>query len=260
MKKLGFGLFLIMVILFAGVAFIFYTEGADAFSTKVVKIHEEHSLDGEDLNEIQIKTSSTDVKVLPHSKAEVKVELNGEVSEKLKDAFELEVSELNGLLHVELHRKTRPSFTVFAINKGAALTILLPSKMYKEILVQSTSGDIDANDVSSNRINLKATSGDIKAENLVANSNLSIESTSGDVESLRNSGDHLMYKATSGDVSITTGSQSFTVDFKGASGDGEVDVPGFLFEELSEERILGKIGKGEQAITVRTTSGDFSLQ
>jgi lia operon protein LiaG len=53
---------------------------------------------------------------------------------------------------------------------------------------------------------------------------------------------------------------SLSVDFKGGSGEGTVDLDGLSYEEKSEDEILGKIGSGKYMIKARTSSGDFELR
>ncbi|RSK25961.1 hypothetical protein EJF36_03085 [Bacillus sp. HMF5848] len=70
----------------------------------------------------------------------------------------------------------------------------------------------------------------------------------------------IIFDATSGDVIVDMGSQSYALDFKGMSGDGVVDVSGFMFSEKSDERIVGQIGKGDTMVFVRTKSGDLTVK
>lgn len=70
----------------------------------------------------------------------------------------------------------------------------------------------------------------------------------------------MTFEANSGDIVLIGVSDSYNLDFKATSGDGIINVPGFLFEEKSEHRILGRTGNGELSIMVRTTSGDLKLQ
>jgi lia operon protein LiaG len=258
MKKLGYGLLFFMAVLLSGVGFIFYNEGANAFSTKVVELHEEQSIMGKTVSRISITSRSTDVVALPHTQDEIVVKLKGEVSEKMANAFELTVTEHNGEVQVEVDRNTRPSFTVFAINKGTLLTVLVPEKIYDEITIEATSGDIHAAELTANSLALQATSGDMSGENLVGGSQLLFKTTSGDIESLHNQANKMIVEATSGDIMMDMEEHAYSVDFKG--DEGKVDVPGFLFEEMSEERIQGKKGEKGMTIFVRTTSGDFVLK
>lgn len=241
MRIIKYALLTIGVMLLSSIGFIYHTEGADAFSTKIVEIEESHLIPGKKIKHILINSKSTDVTLIPHLQEDIQVELKGEVSEKLKDAFVLTIEEFNNSLHVDLDRLTRPSFTVFAINKETKLTVRVPSKMYEDIAVESTSGDIIATNLMSDTLSLSAKSGDIKGENLSGISAFSLEATSGDI---------LLKKMTN----------SYSIDFKSTSGDGNIDMPGFLFEEMSEHRILGRYGNDEQKIIIRTTSGDFKLK
>ncbi len=70
----------------------------------------------------------------------------------------------------------RPSFTFMAINKKGMLTINIPSKLYEEIDVASTSGDIHVADLETIRIGMEVTAGDITSTSLISDT-LEIEST-----------------------------------------------------------------------------------
>jgi lia operon protein LiaG len=284
MKKLGSFIVILGFILLSGMGFVYYTEGAAAFSIKSVTLQESREISGKDVTELNVNTISTDVEVLPHNKEYVSVELNGEVSEKMKNTYELTVEEDNGVLSVNLDRKNKPSFTVFAINKSIKLTVLIPEKMYKKIIVESTSGDIKVEGLAADRMFMKATSGDILAYDLSSN-DVTILTTSGDTFANSISSDVLNMEAVSGDIlgeklaavsEITLNAKSgdiilnttvnaYTLDFEGTSGDGIVKVPGFLYKEKEEDRINGTFGdaaedEGTLIIKVRTTSGDFTLE
>ncbi|MBB6455332.1 DUF4097 and DUF4098 domain-containing protein YvlB [Salirhabdus euzebyi] len=256
MKIIGVCLITILTILISGIGFIFYTEGADAFSFNTVKIQENQQIQGDDIQNIYISSGSTDVELVKHSGNEIDIELDGEVSEKMKDAFDLKVSETNRTLEVELDRLMRPSFTVFAINKGTKLTIKIPSNMYQDIIVESSSGDIYVNGITSDKVDLQAKSGDITIKNSFAQTAF-LKANSGDI-----TGSDLLTvdaKTTSGDISLSTKENSFTLQFKSNSGEGEINVPGFLFEKKEEDLIVGKLGDGEYSMSIRTNSGDFLL-
>ncbi|SOC08427.1 putative adhesin [Ureibacillus xyleni] len=259
MKILGSIVLFLAIIVISGVGFIYFSEGATAFSTKLTEIQDNYVTEKE-VNSIVIKSSSTDIEILPHSHSNISVEFEGTVSEKLKDAFELKISEKNGNLQVEVERKKQSSFTVFAINKGTLLTIRVPEKAFEDINVESTSGDIHLSDLSATNIALKATSGDIIGKNLIGEKALKFETTSGDIHSARNKATDMLFNATSGDVSLDMGDITYTLDFEGTSGEGNVKVSQFQYKEKSKNRISGATGEGELSLKVRTTSGDFSLK
>jgi lia operon protein LiaG len=127
--------------------------------------------------------------------------------------------------------------------------------------LETSSGDIRVKDTKADTFDLHASSGDIILENLEGNIN--VETSSGDIE-IENKAvnGNILAEASSGDVSITNQEtpKSLSIDFKGSSGDGTVNLEGVSYEEKSEDTIIGKIGNGEYELKVRTTSGDFQLK
>lgn len=279
MKILANGLMGLMVVLLSVIGFIYYTEGAEAFSLKTVEVHEEQVMDGASINSLKIDTGSVDVKLVPSASDDIKVELAGEVSEKMEDAFTLTVAEKNGDLHVQLKREKQPAFTVFAINKHTQLTISVPEKMYDQVAMETTSGDLTIGEITSHDIELAAKSGDIFANKLEGEGGLSIKSTSGDIKAAEfsfkesalqsTSGDIFAEQAeaitilsvatTSGDVVVAPVAEAYSLDVQTNSGDGEFNVSGLLFQEKTEERVIGKKGNGGLSVEITTTSGDYQL-
>ncbi|MDR6120476.1 DUF4097 and DUF4098 domain-containing protein YvlB [Bacillus sp. SLBN-46] len=128
------------------------------------------------------------------------------------------------------------------------------------MMLKASSGDVTAKNISSKELTIQATSGDIAVNGIDAKQ-ISVHTTSGDIDGARVAGfTHLTLEATSGDISLNTRETSFILDFMSTSGEGEVTVPNFLFEEKTEERIIGNKGEGNHSITVKTTSGDFSFK
>jgi lia operon protein LiaG len=260
MRKLGNVMVFMGFILFSGLGFIYFTEGAEAFSTEVTSIHDGHDISAKDVTNIFVNSGSTDVRIVTHSREDISVQLDGEVSEKMKEAFKLSVAERNGTLKVAVDREKRPSFTVFAINKGTQLTITVPEKLFETISVKSSSGDVQLEDLNLENLHLKASSGDILVEN-TASDEIMMSASSGDITAENITSDSNLYMETkSGDISLQTNQTSYTLNFEANSGDGEVKVPGFIYDKKAEERITGKLGEGQLGITVKTKSGDFQLQ
>ncbi|MBM7619733.1 lia operon protein LiaG [Bacillus tianshenii] len=110
-----------------------------------------------------------------------------------------------------------------------------------EVSVDTSSGDITVYDAAGN-LTLEASSGDITIDNNKVQGNIQAEATSGDVK-----------------VSFRDAPTSLSLDFRASSGDGSVNLEEMLFDEKTEDEILGKIGDGKYLLKVRTTSGDFSL-
>jgi lia operon protein LiaG len=233
------GSFLVVVIL-SGLAFIFYTEGTAAFSTKVVTIGESHRVNKSDIRELLISSNSTDVTVLPHAGEEVLIDFEGEVSEKLKDAYKLTVKENKKSVEIDLLRTKRTSFTIFAINKGTMLTVKVPEKVYETITIKSKSGDVKASNLEAEVVEIQANSGDIFSKNVTGESSVTV-------------------KTSSGDIDFDTSESSLSISGKSNSGEGEIDIPGMLFEEKSENRVVGVLEEGDSALYIKTSSGDYRV-
>lgn len=112
----------------------------------------------------------------------------------------------------------------------------------KSLALSSASGDVQLNDVTGN-IAVDNISGDIFIKNDELDGNMKIHSTSGDI-----------------DIQLKKDPQSLALNYEGISGEGDVLINGMNFEEKSDHRIKGKIGKGDLIIDVSTSSGDFTLQ
>lgn len=125
---------------------------------------------------------------------------------------------------------------------AASGEITLNQLTSEELMIRTHSGDINVSDYRGS-LNAQASSGDIELRNDKLAGDLTIESSSGDVR-----------------VSFQEEPDSFTLDYHGSSGDGDVQVKGLLYEEKSEHRIVGKKEDGKYRVKVRTSSGDFVLR
>ena len=112
----------------------------------------------------------------------------------------------------------------------------------KSVMLSSKSGDVQMNDVKGD-IEVAVSSADTKIVNNEMNSDIKIESSSGDV-----------------DIHFQKQPQSLNLNYDGVSGEGTVQLDGMLYEEKSDHRLKGKIGKGERILEVMTASGDFNLR
>ncbi|EST11503.1 DUF4097 family beta strand repeat-containing protein [Sporolactobacillus laevolacticus] len=155
------------------------------------------------------------------------------------------------------------------------------NKSTGNFIVQTTSGDIDMqHNQARNEANVSANGGELTLSDLTAKSSR-LETTSGDIDVQRFSGSLIAQansgeieiksnqlsgdidaEATSGDIDIDFVQEpdSLSVDYRGGSGEGTVDLKGFLYKEKSESVIIGKKGEGKYKIKARTNSGDFTLK
>ena len=112
----------------------------------------------------------------------------------------------------------------------------------KSVMLASKSGNVQMNDVKGD-LEVVVSSANTKIVNKEMNSDIKIESSSGDV-----------------DIHFQKQPQSLNLNYEGVSGDGTVQLEGMLYEEKSDHRIKGRIGKGEKILEVMTASGNFNLR
>lgn len=262
MNKFFFIIFLGMAVLASGALFLLMTEGTVAFSTEVVELHEQQSIDAEDVEGLEIKVESTDVELTSYNGETIKVDFEGEVSKKMEDAYHLDVVENKGDKNVEitLERTMKPSFTVFAINKYTKLTITVPEKMYQQLTVSAASGDLSVSDIEANQLTVTAHSGDTELDNIDAEA-VRVETRSGDIDANHIVGHkEIAMKTSSGDVDLGFDMKDTYLQAMTNSGDLVVDVEDMMFEEKTEEHIIGVLGVKSSTVNLQTSSGDIYVR
>ncbi|WP_161568380.1 DUF4097 family beta strand repeat-containing protein [Anaerobacillus alkaliphilus] len=165
------------------------------------------------------------------------------------------------------------------INASSGSIVVSNVTAEKELRLVSSSGAIKASDSHARAIHARASSGAITLVNQHAEKT-NVSTSSGSI-TMTNVGGEISANASSGSINLdnvqldgnihaSTSSggvnirlketPSATVDYKGSSGRGNITIPGFSFEQNSNNNIYGKIGSGDYEITVRTSSGGFTLQ
>ncbi|UII57742.1 DUF4097 domain-containing protein [Cytobacillus spongiae] len=298
MKKLVYVLFILFIIGVIG-TFISSNSSGSYFSFHTTDVEEKVTVEGSAIQHIELDVSSADVTLNKSSSQDITVELVGEVSKKLEDDFKLNVEENEDTLTISIDEKKKIYMGVTRISLDIIISlpeqsyesiqlrtssgdIAAEHMIVKETLqLMASSGDVTAKDSEAQVVELKASSGDLLAENLSGAKLSSFKTSSGDII-LRNVPGDITAKASSGEILIEnerlTGNMtaevhsgdvdirfsekpdSMVVHYKGSSGEGTVDIDGFLFEEKEENHFKGKIGSGAYEIHVETSSGDFSLR
>ncbi|MBE4908349.1 DUF4097 family beta strand repeat protein [Bacillus luteolus] len=295
MKKVVLGALVLLIVGLVGS--VATASFSDVFSVNTVEVYEEKTVKASSVETITVKLSSTDLQLEPISGDEIIVELSGSVSKKIKDQYELIVVEKGDRLEVSLD-KLDVMFYVGVTRVDLDLTVKLPEKIYQSILIEASSADVEMKDLQLGEVRTNVSSGDVTFENITTEE-LVLETSSGDIKLMNSKADlfnlatssgdviiedltgdirvnttsgrisleneevsgNMDFTATSGDVDVRFKSKpnAISLDFKGSSGEGIVNVEGFSFSEKSEDRVVGQIGKASYELKVRTTSGDFTL-
>ncbi|TLS37964.1 DUF4097 family beta strand repeat-containing protein [Pseudalkalibacillus caeni] len=266
---------LVLIVGVAGSLFTIYQ--ADGFSFKTVKINDQKTVKASGIDSIEVDTSSIDVNIVPTKGKDIRIELDGKVSEKLKDKIRLRVHENGDTIKIDIEE--RNSFKFGVTIKSLDLTVQVPEKRFENITVDTSSGDIEVEDVEADGFHFSASSGDVTASNLKAAS-ISIDTSSGDMvlndlqgslQGEASSGrimldtkkitDDIEFNTSSGNVEIESAVQpdALILEFDGSSGEGNVDLKGMDYKVKEEHEIRGSIGKNGPKLIVNTSSGDFDL-
>lgn len=295
-KAVMFAFFLIVV----GIAGSVVTAATtDVFSLEMKDILQEEEVKGTEIQQIEVGTSSTNIKMVPSKGDSIKVKLTGKVSERLKDKYKLVVTEEGDKVNIDVKNQDLYFYVGFSFIE-LNLKIEVPETEYHSLVVESSSGDIDISQLKVEEFSTEASSGDITIDQISVSTNNKMEASSGTIHVKNSSASVFNLGASSGDIILqnvdghveaetssgsielnnkqVTGNinalassgdvivqfdespKSLAVDFTGNSGEGVIELEGFSYEDKSENIINGKIGSGEYELKVRTSSGDFQLK
>lgn len=166
---------------------------------------------------------------------------------------------------------------------GSTITIQIPENAIPHTKIQTTSGDIDVQDVALADLNVTSTSGDINIsldedqhmklvelrttsgdiEATASTYEMTIASTSGDVE-VEGYYHNLTVNTISGDIDVRADVKNMT--FKAVSGDVDLEFISVEIRDVHGTTISGDIeidlpeGLSEIAITTQTRSGDVTTR
>ncbi|WP_335873062.1 DUF4097 family beta strand repeat-containing protein [Bacillus sp. 2205SS5-2] len=230
----------------------------DIFSLNVVPIKEDASVEGKQIRNISVQGSSMDVNVLPSDKDNIDIKLRGEVSERVKDHFNLQVKQVNDFLSVEMERKKFSApFGVIVVR--LTLDLFIPKKIYESLLVKTSSGEIELHLVKSKNIELKTSSGDIRVKDIEETEAIKLSASSGDMILTGGQARFTQLETSSGDIIMRKfgGSQ-----LEASSSSGKIDICGYQ-GNLHVESSSGDINLLYDELTghlkAKTSSGSVKL-
>ncbi|MBM7587834.1 lia operon protein LiaG [Bacillus pakistanensis] len=230
-----------------------------AFSFKTIEFHDKKEADINGLEHLEVKTSSTDVRVEPTDGDTLVAKLEGKISEKLEEEYELVLEKKGNILEIYIADRGGFKLQVGVTIKDLNLNIKVPNKLWKSITFETSSGDIDVLNMKADHMELIASSGNVLAKELLISDRFSSRTNSGDADIIdvdssimeikASSGTILLQRVTSekirmytssGDVIVKQGAGTITAE----TSSGEID--------LEINRLLGDID-------TQTSSGDILI-
>lgn len=237
------------------------------FDDKTELIYEKNYLN-EEINDIVIKSISSDIIFKESIDNEIKVTIYGDKSDNLKVNLE------NNILSIDYDIKN--NFCIGICSLDDKIIINIPLTYDKEININTTSGDIKGIDLTNANLTLSSTSGDIKINNINKSNikttsgdvninkttNTTIKTTSGDVE-IKDVTEKLNVKTTSGDVEIDNLILKEDSKINTTSGDVEIDKINNIYVDTTTKSgrvdIKNNDRKADYELKIETTSGDISV-
>lgn len=228
------------------------TGWGELFGGSKFAIDEREELDLAGVEKLSINCTSGDVAFVASDEA--KATLTGTVISAREQDEYLKVYREGDTLHVDVDHKSH----FFDIQTNMDLTIYLASDNMLDLMVDSTSGNMDMAGMSFGETVIINTSGDAKIESCTAES-LEYQSTSGNTDIISSDLGSVNIQSTSGDIEIsdtqgdiTIRSTSGNTDIMGA--DGVVDI-GSTSGDVTIDMASAKIAP----VSVQVSSGDVRI-
>ncbi|WP_459500053.1 DUF4097 family beta strand repeat-containing protein [Bacillus sp. C1] len=242
-----------------------YTKAVDA----VERGEKEKVIKNETIKKLEIGLDAGDVTIQQGNDSSFYIKQTGNI-EKQKVSIEEQGDTLKVQGKIKKGISLDFSFLSFGF-KTPKITIIVPERLYQEIKVSSSAGEIAVNDVKSERVEAATLGGDVEIERVTAKK-VEGSSKAGEVKMKKVSG-KVVAKTTSGDVDVIDHDSKY--DLEASSTAGDVDIR--LLEKPQDATVSGKtfagevsifkeedreitIGNGSVKISGNTSAGDVTIE
>ncbi|PLS15982.1 hypothetical protein CVD28_19780 [Bacillus sp. M6-12] len=257
MRKFVYGALATLIVGIVGL--VLTVNAGNGFSFNTVGIDKKEEVNGKKITSVKVESPSTDVFLASADQEDISIELTGEVSQKLKNDFTMEVKEDGDTLFVEVQRKNKMKISIAPQIQRVKLHIRVPEKVYKSIAISTSSGDIDFKNLEAKVIDLHSSSGDIAAANGIAETTYSLNASSGDIKGTGNKAQKLSVSVSSGDINLKN---SDAKENSLSSSSGEIiidDLKGAINVKSSSGDIRFASKELVNHVNAEATSGDIEM-
>ncbi|MDJ1474113.1 DUF4097 family beta strand repeat-containing protein [Bacillus sp. LS15-K4] len=230
--------------------------------------NKEDVIKNETLKNIEVKLDAGDIVVQKSPDSSFYVKQSGDVRKQ-----EIRIAEDGDTLKIIGEREKGASFDFSFYNfkiQTSTLTILVPERLYQDIKVNSSAGQIEMSDVKSDRVSVGTLAGEVDLKHITAKS---VEgSTKAGEVNLKKVIGKVTAKTASGDVYVMDHDPKYDVEASSTAGD--VDIT--LLEKPQDAVITGQsaagdvmifneenknitIGNGSKKISGKTAAGDVTI-
>ncbi len=258
-------------------AVITYATNEKASFYDSFEINKEQSYVIEEQKQINIKSTSADIRFFLTENDEIKVKYHGEIK-CMFCTVDAELQSSNTDDKIEFNAKFKNFGMFFKSNvkmdvylpndyshdlvlNGVSSDINMENLTLNNLSIETVSGDIHLKDITVYEHHVKSVSGDISLRNIVVETDLSLKSVSGDIE-----GDNitasLNFDTSSGDIELT----NFAGDITGETVSGDIDLHNSASEfkmdlsSISGEVYIDLSNDSNFNFIIKTVSGDITIK
>ena len=231
----------------------------------ITVLGEANSFSPASIRGIDVRTSSTDIRVMPSQTGEIEVRLSGEVRASNPAAVPtLALEPEDGVLEVRLERNDGGAFTLGFVSMSLILEIAVPNGALNPMIIVTSSGDITVSELALEGVEVRTSSGAIDLRSIQSIGGRSVfESSSGDIDlDIAKLDGDLRLESSSGEISVALPADAgFELAADTSSGDTEVEFPMTVSGSLDNRgAVSGTVGAGTHRLSVDTSSGDIRIR
>lgn len=258
-KKLSGYIAMVMAASFIVSILIFFSTGGitntlDRIHAMEKKVYKEASFNANGVEEINIRSISQNVNIIPEDREDILVQLAGYTTGRVPN---LEARQNGSTIYIEVENKIVINFG-FSFS-DTKLNIYVPNEYSKNLDVKTTSGNVTIDNLKLGSLNCKSTSGSIKIKDFAA-VNSDIQTTSGDIKLMEFGGD-LNTKSTSGNLEVDCVGGLQAVNMSSTSGEIKVDnFSGLMNARTTSGNIKINYNDFSGDSIVKSTSGEVRLE
>ncbi|WP_421383844.1 DUF4097 family beta strand repeat-containing protein [Bacillus salacetis] len=249
---------------------------------KTEKFYWDKTVQGNEIKVLNIDTSSTEVILSSSTNEDIKIELKGEISSKLKENVQVEVTQDGHSLNVKIRVERNSSFSFGMEIIKLTLNVEVPEKIYEEISVETSSGGIDGKDLEGKKVKFKASSGEVDVSRIKAHTEFKSKASSGGIQlngieapaifAKANSGTLILQNLTSEEIQAKASSgriiaKKWTGNFTAETNSGGIDLhapelTGNIDAEASSGDVMLFFDKKPESFTIdySGSSGEANVE
>ncbi|GAB3792856.1 DUF4097 family beta strand repeat-containing protein [Virgibacillus kimchii] len=227
----------------------------------------EREVDGENIERIDIHIDNGSVNIFPADTKQVRLNLEGIVTEGEEPSFSIETNE--GTLMIQIKEK-RKFFRINPFSGSPELNIYLPDKRYESLTAEMDNGAFQAEDLSINEIQAKTDNGSVVLDRVMAvaadvrtsNGKIELNHVEGDVTGKSNNGAisltaddldrDINMETDNGKITVKTEKEPTNAVIDARTDNGRITV----FGNTDWDTV---IGNGEHEIKLRTNNGRITI-